>query len=118
MSSTSASRWPAAASSRATSTCSTGGAPRPAAAWSSSTTRPGPSGVDADVAPLVDRYRLQGASYALAVEQATGEAVVDVRFAFLTPEGPVEAELPDLAGAVAHVRRLAEAGDPSLIAVG
>mgnify|MGYP006198370721 CR=1 FL=1 len=78
----------------------------------------GPSGVDVDLAPLVERYRLQGASYALAVEEATGEPVVDVRFAFLTPEGPVERALPDLPAAVAHVRRLAESGDPSLVAVG
>ena len=78
----------------------------------------GPAGTDVDLAPLVERYRRQGASYALAVEEATGEAVVDVVFAFLTPEGPVERSLPDLAGAVADVRRLAESGDPSLVALG
>jgi ATP-dependent helicase/nuclease subunit A len=78
----------------------------------------GPAGVDVDLGPLVERYRLQGASYALAVEQATGEPVAEVRFAFLTPEGAVERSLPDLPGAVAHVRRLAESGDPSLVAVG
>jgi ATP-dependent helicase/nuclease subunit A len=78
----------------------------------------GPSGLDADVEPLVERYRTQGASYALAVAEATGEPVVAVVFAFLTPEGPVERALPDLPAAVDHVRRLAESGDPRLTAVG
>jgi ATP-dependent helicase/nuclease subunit A len=78
----------------------------------------GPASVDADLDPLVERYRTQGASYALAVAEATGEPVVDVVFAFLTPEGPVERALPDLAAAVDDVRRLAESGDPRLTAVG
>jgi ATP-dependent exoDNAse (exonuclease V) beta subunit len=78
----------------------------------------GPGSVDADLDPLVERYRTQGASYALAVAEATGEPVVDVVFAFLTPEGPVERALPDLVAAVDDVRRLAESGDPRLTAVG
>ena len=77
----------------------------------------GPTGPDVDLDPLVDRYRLQGASYALAVADATGEPVVDMVFAFLTPTGPAERSLPDLPDAVAHVRRLAAEGDPSLAAV-
>ena len=55
-------------------------------------------------------YRLQGAAYALAVAQATGEPVVRVTFLFLTPAGAVERDLPDLAAAVADVERLVRAG--------
>ncbi|HEY7071969.1 MAG TPA: PD-(D/E)XK nuclease family protein, partial [Acidimicrobiales bacterium] len=72
----------------------------------------GPAGPDADLDPLVERYRAQGASYALAVADATGEPVVGMVFAFLTPTGPAERSLPDLADAVAEVRRLAAAGGP------
>jgi ATP-dependent helicase/nuclease subunit A len=73
----------------------------------------GPAGLDTDLDPLVDRYRAQGASYALAIGDATGEPVLDMVFVFLTPEGPVDRQLPDLAGAVADIRRLA-AGDEGL----
>jgi ATP-dependent exoDNAse (exonuclease V) beta subunit len=67
----------------------------------------GPAGLDADLDALVARYRMQGAAYALAVADATGEPVVEVTFVFLTPEGPAERRLPDLPAAVAEVRRLA-----------
>ncbi|MGH9209951.1 MAG: UvrD-helicase domain-containing protein [Acidimicrobiales bacterium] len=76
----------------------------------------GPGSPDDDLDPLVERYRLQGASYALAVGQATGEPVVDATFVFLTPRGPAERSLPNLPGAVADARRLIEAG--SYVAVG
>jgi ATP-dependent exoDNAse (exonuclease V) beta subunit len=75
----------------------------------------GPSGPDDDLDPLVDGYRLQGAAYALAVAAATGEPVVDMVFVFLTPEGPVERRLPDLAEAVGEARRLVEAGAFTLV---
>jgi ATP-dependent helicase/nuclease subunit A len=75
----------------------------------------GPTGLDTDVDPLVERYRVQGASYALAVADATGEPVVDVVFAFLTPEGAIDRQLPDLPAAVAEIRRLAAAGDDRLV---
>jgi ATP-dependent exoDNAse (exonuclease V) beta subunit len=75
----------------------------------------GPTGVDADLDPLVARYRIQGASYALAVAEATGEPVVEVVFVFLTPGGAVDRTLPDLSQAVADVRRLASAGDDQLV---
>jgi hypothetical protein len=75
----------------------------------------GPAGVDDDLDPLVERYRAQGASYALAVGDATGEPVVDVVFVFLTPGGAVERSLPDVAAAVADVRRRAAAGDGGLV---
>jgi ATP-dependent exoDNAse (exonuclease V) beta subunit len=75
----------------------------------------GPAGRDADLDPLVARYRAQGASYALAVAAATGEPVVAVVFVFLTPEGPVDRPLADLDAAVTDVRALAEAGDDRLV---
>lgn len=75
----------------------------------------GPSGPQVDLDPLVARYRLQGASYALAVGQATGEPVAEVVFVFLTPAGPVERRLPDLATAVDEVRRRAAEGDDALV---
>jgi ATP-dependent exoDNAse (exonuclease V) beta subunit len=58
----------------------------------------------------VEGYRLQGAAYALALGQATLEPVVRVTFLFLTPEGALERDLPDLAGGVAEVERLVRAG--------
>jgi hypothetical protein len=70
--------------------------------------------VDVDLDPLVQRYRLQGASYALAIADATGEPVLDMRFVFLAPDGAVERPLPDLAGAVAEARELAPAADARL----
>jgi ATP-dependent exoDNAse (exonuclease V) beta subunit len=76
----------------------------------------GPASVDAELEPLVQRYRIQGASYGLAVADATGEPVLDVVFAFLTPDGAVERTIPDLPGAVAEARRLALADDPRLVA--
>jgi len=59
---------------------------------------------DHDVAVKLERYRLQGASYAAAVEAATGESVTRMVFVFVNEDRVVEAELPDLAGAVADVR--------------
>jgi len=68
---------------------------------------------------LLDRrvagYRAQGASYALAVAAATGEAVVQVTFLFLTPDGPVERHLADLERAVADVRALVRSGAEVLV---
>ena len=64
----------------------------------------------ADLDERVEGYRRQGAAYALAVSAATGEAVVRVTFVFLTPEGALERHLPDLDGAVAHVRDLVAGG--------
>jgi len=58
----------------------------------------------------VARYRNQGAAYALAVGEATGEPVVGVTFLFLTPDGPVERTLAGLDGAVEHVRDLVRSG--------
>lgn len=60
---------------------------------------------DDDTAALLDRYRLQGAGYAAAVEAVTGQPVSRVVFGFLRPEGAVEAELPDLDAAIEEVRQ-------------
>ncbi len=75
----------------------------------------GPAGLDADLDPLVARYRTQGASYAHAVAAATGEPVVAVVFVFLTPDGAIDRPLPDLDVAVAEVIALATAGDDRLV---
>ncbi len=58
-------------------------------------------------------YRNQGAAYALAVREVTGERVARVTFLFLTPDGAVERHLEagELDTAVAEVRRLVLAGE-------
>ncbi len=53
-------------------------------------------------------YRTQGASYAIAVEHASGEPVARVVFVYLTAAGPIEQEIDDLALAVEEVRALLE----------
>jgi ATP-dependent helicase/nuclease subunit A len=50
------------------------------------------------------RYRLQGAAYALALEEHLGRSVAGVVFLFVTPTGPVERAIDDLAVAVGEVR--------------
>lgn len=64
----------------------------------------------ADLDRRVEGYRLQGASYAVAVGAATAEDVVRVTFVFLTPHGAVERHLDDLDGSTARVRTLVAAG--------
>jgi len=63
------------------------------------------------------QYRIQAASYALAVAEATGEPVVRTVLCFLDPEGASEVtfEGDDLRVAVAEVEALlaAERDDPS-----
>jgi ATP-dependent helicase/nuclease subunit A len=58
---------------------------------------------DDEIEARVDKYRLQGAAYALAVEQVVGAPVVSCRFVFCREGEPVERELPDLRDAVADV---------------
>jgi ATP-dependent exoDNAse (exonuclease V) beta subunit len=70
----------------------------------------GPASPDDDLDALVEGYRLQGASYALAVAAATGEPVVDMVFVFLTPQGPAERPLPDLATTLTTTHALLQAG--------
>ncbi len=72
---------------------------------------------DDDVDAKIARYRLQGASYAAAVEAATGEPVARMVFAFLHEDGATEVELSDLRDAVAEVgNRAAELADASVAA--
>ncbi|HEY3144406.1 MAG TPA: UvrD-helicase domain-containing protein [Acidimicrobiales bacterium] len=70
----------------------------------------GPAAPDDDLAPLVERYTLQGASYALAVTEATGEPVTRATFVFLTPTGPAERSIPNLPQAITTARARIEAG--------
>ncbi len=51
---------------------------------------------EAEVDAKLDRYSLQGAAYAAAVEAATGLIVVDVQFVFARPEGPIVRSVDDL----------------------
>jgi ATP-dependent exoDNAse (exonuclease V) beta subunit len=64
----------------------------------------------AELARRVEGYRLQGAAYAYTVSAATGEPVTRVTFVFLTPDGVVELDLPDLTAAVADAASLVAAG--------
>jgi len=67
-----------------------------------------------DLEAKVERYRLQGASYAAAVEAAAGEPVDRMVFVFLREDGFVEAELPNLRTAIGEVAdRSAELADLS-----
>ncbi|MEQ8839894.1 MAG: UvrD-helicase domain-containing protein [Acidimicrobiales bacterium] len=71
---------------------------------------------DGAIAEKLERYRLQGASYAAAVEAATGESVSRVTFAFLREDGATEAELPDLRSAIEEVHtRAAELAQTSTV---
>jgi ATP-dependent exoDNAse (exonuclease V) beta subunit len=74
--------------------------------------------VDADTrAERVTHYRIQAASYALAVAAATGEPVVRAVLCFLDPSGATEVAFAgaDLEAAVTEVRHLlaTERDDPS-----
>jgi len=61
---------------------------------------------DDDLDAKVARYRLQGATYALALATATGRPVSRCVFVFLGPDGAVERDVSDLPGAIADVRAL------------
>jgi ATP-dependent helicase/nuclease subunit A len=64
----------------------------------------GPDEILDDLEPHVERYRLQGAAYALAVGDATGEVVEAMTFLFLTSRAAVEHTLGDLAASVESLR--------------
>jgi ATP-dependent helicase/nuclease subunit A len=61
---------------------------------------------DADLDAKVARYRLQGASYAVALEQATGEPVAECVFVFLGERDARERPVSDLPTAMREVRAL------------
>ena len=69
---------------------------------------------DSDLDAKVDRYRLQTAAYATALEAATALPVVDAILLFLSDDTAVERHVPDLAGAMGQVRALV----PSVMAGG
>jgi len=60
---------------------------------------------EAAIDEKLERYRLQGAAYAAAVEAATGEPVGRMVFVFLAEDGAIEVELDDLRSAVDEVHR-------------
>ena len=56
---------------------------------------------------LSDRYRMQGAAYALALQQATGKTVKEVIFLFPRPHPALEMPLSNLASLTAEAEALA-----------
>ena len=54
---------------------------------------------EAEVDAKLDRYELQGAAYAVALEITTGESVVECRFVFCRPRGAIERSVADLGAA-------------------
>ncbi len=60
---------------------------------------------EVDRAARLERYRLQGATYALAVAEATGDRVAAVHFVFCDPAGATVVELDHLDEAIAEARR-------------
>jgi ATP-dependent helicase/nuclease subunit A len=60
----------------------------------------------ADVDAAATRYRLQGATYAAALEKMLGRPVAAVRFVFTSGAVAVERDVDDLPGAMAEVARL------------
>ncbi len=64
---------------------------------------------EAEVDAKLAGYALQGASYAVALEQATGMPVVDCRFVFLRTAGAIERSVENLEGAKAQVRSTLDA---------
>ncbi|MGH9025954.1 MAG: PD-(D/E)XK nuclease family protein, partial [Acidimicrobiia bacterium] len=68
---------------------------------------------DDDLDALLDRYRVQGATYALALASALGRPVAKVVFVFARPADAVERTVTDLPGALDEVRaRLATLSAP------
>lgn len=59
---------------------------------------------DTDLEAKVARYRLQGAAYAVALEQATGEPVAECVFVFLGGSDAREVPVSDLPAAIDEVR--------------
>jgi ATP-dependent exoDNAse (exonuclease V) beta subunit len=59
---------------------------------------------DAELAAKVARYRLQGAAYAVALEQATGAPVAECVFVFLGGRVAEEVTVSDLPGAMRDAR--------------
>jgi ATP-dependent exoDNAse (exonuclease V) beta subunit len=60
----------------------------------------------ADADAKVERYALQIAAYAVALEQSTGLQVAEARLVFCTTSKPIERALPNLSAAMDQVRQL------------
>jgi ATP-dependent exoDNAse (exonuclease V) beta subunit len=60
--------------------------------------------VDGDPGAHIARYRIQGAAYATALEEALSRRVRRCVFVFVGTGRPIECEIPDLPDAVAEVR--------------
>ncbi len=73
---------------------------------------------DGAIETAMQRYRPQGAAYALALTEALGQPVTRCVFLFLTPADPVEQEITDLDEAIRDVRSriLTQQGGPSAVA--
>ena len=63
---------------------------------------------DADLETAPDRYRLQAATYALALETTLGRPVARAVFVFCRPDGAIEREVADLPAAIGEVRVLVD----------
>jgi ATP-dependent helicase/nuclease subunit A len=61
---------------------------------------------DADLDTAADRYRLQAATYALALETNLGRPVARAVFVFCRADGAVERDVVDLPAAIDEVRAL------------
>lgn len=61
----------------------------------------------ASVEEAAARYRLQGAAYALALQETLGRPVTRCVFLFTSAAGPREAPVPNLPAAMEEVRRIA-----------
>ena len=60
-----------------------------------------------EAATAISRYRMQGAGYALALQQATGKTVKEVIFLFPRPEPVIEVSLTNLTALTAEAEALA-----------
>ncbi len=59
---------------------------------------------EAEISEKLATYTLQGAAYAVALEQVTGARVIDCRFVFCRADGAVERQVVDLEAAKRQVR--------------
>jgi ATP-dependent exoDNAse (exonuclease V) beta subunit len=59
---------------------------------------------DAEIDARFATYELQGASYATALEAATGQRVAEVRFVFCKASGAIERSISDVPAAIEQVR--------------
>jgi ATP-dependent helicase/nuclease subunit A len=71
------------------------------------------SATDSDLDRAVERYRLQGATYALAVQRALGVAVTRCVFLFLRADGAVARDIDGLDAAMSEVEFLVMDSDRS-----